>query len=441
MLTLASGWSLAGAQSAAALQGQAEANRQRSCFASAAAPGASEDQQTNGSWVFRESGSRTASHFVTSQPVFPKVIVDGTGQSAQRWTPGPQTAQKMQMILQSFKELCPRPMYLSHTYGVKVLDPKQHTPTSYQLHIGDAFFFYDKSGKVEPMKSGLQHGNMYEGLANVYVNHSFETPSSTGPGRKGMTDGISISEKLTYKDTRLNLRPTPPVYVIGPQNNFATEAKSWREVLGGVPELPTLSAPHFRLQRLEVHHNPRMRGGSVEKTVYHIKNVVFLTHDHQLPFAPLTRGEFFDLLETLDLPADEKNAVQAMRSQFQGSLQAAAILDPEHATLHTGALWYYTAKAAADQRKSIAAIFTNDSKIGHSLVRWKTGYYDGLKDGEIRSLIVEWNEEYRPAHNKDHSQLNSDSKPTFNSDAPGNMRYAMRHNFEWQKLTALLLPP
>lgn len=437
-LAIACSWGLARAQSAPVVPLPAQANHQQVCFTPS---GAADNAQNNGSWVFHQAGTGSASHFVTSQPSFPKSIVDGAGSSARRWTPSALVAQKMQMLLQGFKDLCPRPSYLSHTYGINALNPKQHTPMSYQLHIGDAFFFYDNSGKVSPMKPGLQLGNMYEGLANVYVNYSFESPSQTGPGRKGFTEGVSISEKLTYKDTRLNLRSTEPVYVIAPQNNFADEAKNWQENLQNVPALRNLPAAHFRLQHLTIQHNPKMRGGSVEKTAYDIKNIVFLSHDNQLPFTPLTRGELFELLETLTLPPDEKNAVQAMRSHFQGSLQDGAILAPDHASLHTGALWYYTANAPANQRKPISAIFSTDSHVGHSLVRWKKGYYDGLKDGEIRSLIIEWNETYRPAHNKDHAQVNTDSKPTFNSDAPGNMRYAMRHNFDWSKLMALLLPP
>jgi hypothetical protein len=62
-----------------------------------------------------------------------------------------------------------------------------------------------------------------------------------------------------------------------------------------------------------------------------------------------------------------------------------------------------------------------------------------MKEDEVRSIIIEWSESYRPPQHQSHGKRNATpGEPTFSSDAPDHIRYAMRHNFNWQKLSDLV---
>jgi hypothetical protein len=423
------------------------------------------DTREFGSWVYADSGFRGASHFDTTKSNIPKTLVP--------WTQSPLTFQNMQTILSVFKDACPKPQYLSHTFGVATRESLIPTTKrfTYDLHIGEGYFIYDKAGKVKPMSSGEQFADMYEGVSNISVNVFPEPTGSDGISRKGIKSAFAYANKLTYKDTQLTPRSTGPVYLIPPQNNFAKEARDWKENIPDTMRLSNLPAEYFRLQQIRIQNNPVMSGGSIEKTNYGITNLIFLSKNNKLPFVPLTRERFLGLLDTMKdeeiafqkksvmassdyqkkkdyydkmlneiiKPLEaEKQAVQTARDFFKDSLQSPAIIHQDHIGIVEGYLWLYTSKADKSQRQNITEIFEKDANLGTSLVQFQKGFYDGLKDGEVRSLIIEWGENYRPAQNKDHGKLKPKGEPTTNSDAPGNIRHALRHNFNWSRLTNLV---
>jgi hypothetical protein len=434
------------------------------------------DPREFGSWVFSDANMGRPSHFVPSSPLIPKTLNNGTtGGRPEMWTPSPSHYKVMESIVSAFKDACPKPRYLSHIYGVSVgasvsvfvspSVPKITKRLAYQIHIGEGYLLYDKAGKVEPMSAGRQLADMYEGVATVYVNYFPEPTGSDGISRKGIKSAFAFGNKLTYKDTQLTPRSTGPVYLIPPQNNFAKEAKEWKQNIPDTMRLGNLPAEYFRLQQIRVQNDP------AEKTNYSITNLVFLAKNNKLPFVPLTRERFLRLLDTIkdeeiafqkksvlassdyqkqkdyydkmlngiiqQLEA-EKQAVQTARVFFKDSLQSPAIIHQDHLGIIEGYLWLYTSKADKSQRQNITEIFEKDANIGTSLVQFQKVFYDGLKDGEVRSLIVEWSENYRPEKNKDHSKLKPKGEPTTNSDALGNIRHALRNNFNWSKFTSLV---
>jgi hypothetical protein len=427
------------------------------------AQSALKDTRKFGSWIHTDGKLSTFSHFVPS-PTIPGTIqdkVDGP------WTPTPATRQKMQAILNLFIAACPRPRYLSHTYGVRGTLPfsevmKNH---SYHLHIGEAHFLYDKAGMVEPIKSGKQVANMYDGVIDIYVNHVPRREGAYGISRGQMNSAFKYAHSLSFPKNSNKSRSNGLVYQIPPQNNFVEASELPNETSFDVLKLHKIPEGILKLQHLKIWNRYQEK-----ETIYALENFVFISKNNKLPFVALTRKDFLNLLEiskdeemesfrkNIVLSSDykeqkthydkleakfiqeyqeDKQALQQIREYWKDSLQEPAIIHQEHVALIKGTVWGYRNSQPARERKKIAEIFVSDSNKGTSLVQYQKNFYEGIKDGEVRSIILQWEENYRPERNENHGKLKPEPEPTKNTDTPGHLRYAMRHTFDWSNLAGL----
>ncbi len=155
------------------------------------------DTRTIGSWLYTDGSMGKFDHFKPNLK-FPPATIKGPvkiGYGADKTVKlSPAVQNKMQAILQVFKDAYPKPFKESVCFGVNYSPANVgDKPLAYNIHIGDYGFQYDKLGKVKTINPASQFGNMYEGYGNVYVNYV--------PLAYRLTDligSLNIVEALTY---------------------------------------------------------------------------------------------------------------------------------------------------------------------------------------------------------------------------------------------------
>jgi hypothetical protein len=255
------------------------------------------DTRTFGSWVHITGSKGNLNHFKPGTK-FPPATIKGKT-SSENWTDktvklSPTVQSKIQAILQVFKDAYPQPYKESVCYGVQYIPAiAGDKPLSYNIHLGDYAFAYDNKGKIKAINPGSQLDDMYEGYGNVYVNYIPEELRITT-----LLGNFAPVEKLSYYQKKLGeseftLKPKGKVIMVGPQNNFEKEIKEWQH-----PNPPLVKfsneADNFCSIRI-------LRGNKdaldKSKMQYVVSNLVILSTNNQLPFYPVSRKEFLDLLE------------------------------------------------------------------------------------------------------------------------------------------------
>ncbi len=403
------------------------------------------DTREYGSWVFGISkGKGNDDHF---KPVnkFPPATITGPvkiGYGAEKTVKLPPAVQnKMQAILQLFKDAYPKPYKESVCYGVNYTPVNDgDKPFGYGIHIGDYGFQYNNLGKILPIVPGRQFGNMYEGYATIYVN-SF-------PGSRYTLDGaFEVVKELSYYYSKSDDRKPKPlgeIYLVAPKDNFDKEIKA--EKLTNAPPLSfgNEADNYFTIRHLTGY--PKERENIVN---YKIRNLVMLSADNQLPFKPLTRKQFIDLLEeninekNLNRTAPivgqikkeferNKEVLLLMRKAFANELNQPAIINEKYKSVINGG--YFPDELNA---KTIVNVFVTDRSKGWALYRYDSNFYGSMNEADVKTISVEWvdeinvplNEKFPDANAKDKSgKLLTDVK----------FHRAMQYKFDWGKLASLL---
>jgi hypothetical protein len=427
------------------------------------------DTRIIGSWI-HSVGKGNLDHFKPGAKFPPATITGpvkvgyGTDKTV---TLSPAVQNKMQAILQVFKEAYPKPYKESVCYGVNYIPANVgDKPLAYNIHIGEYGFQYDKLGKIKPINPASQFGNMYEGYGNVYVNYV--------PDAYRLTDligSLNVVEKLSYyggyKSNKL--KPNGEVLMIAPQNNFAAEIKSWKHTNAPSVQFGNEADNYFSIRQLTGYVNK-----SENKVNYKVANYVVVSANNQLPFIPVSCKDFLILLEenlneeaeeaknrfekyvkptqdyvnnkvSIDKTNDENfkerkrkyDLLNLIRETFKNQLEQPAILGREQMQLANAGYYHIFNKKDKPTAKEVSDVFITDKKLGYAIYRRDNDFYKNLKEDEVKTITLEWmdiievplNEPFPTAAAKNKEGL-------LLTDI--NYRAAMRHKFNWNKLASLL---
>jgi hypothetical protein len=407
-----------------------------------------------GSWLYGDGKNFTDNHFAPMIK-FPPATYTNIYKIA------PDVPKKMMEIVQVFKDVFPKPYKESITYGFQgMLKLKADEVYAYYLHIGEYGFQYDKQGKVKPINFASQFGNNYNGYLNVYINYS--------PGDVLPLGNMTILQN-SYDGK--NYKLIDRLDIIPPQNNYSNEAE-YQNIKN--PPSPTSfikSASNkfnsFRYIEFK-DYSPQM---------WQIrKELVFITADRKIPYTTISKGEYLDFLikmqeliikrKQIDFDIATKNnppskeyletkkegetrvewnikVINAIKEQNKNDLNSPAIVHPKHWELIRNDGYYdayYTTSKGLEYDK-IKDVFIKDAEKGYSISRYNAHYYDNLKPGDVKSIIVQWNHYYHtethPDFGKRH-EYKSSGKLNYFSDNPYSFFNALMNKMDWDKIAALL---
>ncbi len=406
------------------------------------------DTRQYGSWVHAR-GESSYSHFKPGLTV------------------PPSKQNKMQSILQVFIDAYPKPYKESVCYGVKGLTKGTGNKSiAYNIHLGDYGFTYDDAGKIKAINPGSQLGDMYEGYGNVYVNYIPEELRITT-----LLGNYAPVEKLSYYQKKLGesefkTKPKGKVIMVGPQNNFQKEISEWKH-----PNPPSIK---FNSEA-DNYCSIRILKGNQDafdknKMQYVVSNLVILSTNNQLPYNAISRKEFLDLLEenlneeaeveknryekyfskNSDKAAEEKmfnennkerkrkyDVINLIRNVFNNELDKAAIIGVEQVGLTNAGYYHIFNRKTVPTAKEVSDVFITDKLKGYALYRYDANFYKGLKDDEIKTIAVEWNDVCFVPLNEKFPDANAKNKDGL-LFTDTNYHAAMRYKFNWAKLASLL---
>ena len=425
------------------------------------------DTRTIGSWLYTDGSMGKFDHFKPYLK-FPPVTIKGKisktnwGDKTVKLSPAIQN--KMQSILQVFKDAYPKPYKESVCYGVRYTPALAgDKPLAYNIHIGDYGFQYDNAGKVKPINPASQFGNMYEGYGNVYINYV--------PDAYRLTDligSLNIVNALTYYNGHYDenkIKPKGEVIMIAPQNNFSAEIKSWKHTNAPSEKFGNEADNYFSIRQLT---------GYVDKnkntTSYKVANYVVVSNNNQLPFKPISREEFLVLLEEnlneeaevaknanknssdyatnkayYDKMANENTAerkrkydlINLIKEVFKNELDKPAILAKDQKDLANAGYYHIFNVKEKPTAKEVKDLFITDKKLGYALYRRDSDFYKGLKEDEVKTITIEWMDIIDVPLNEKFPDANAKNKEgLLYTDI--SYRAAMRHKFDWVKLAGLL---
>lgn len=428
------------------------------------------DTRTIGSWVFSTGNMATLDHFKPTVK-FPPATIKGRTSSA-NWADktvklSAAVQNKMQAILQVFKDAYPQPYKESVCYGVNYVPAiAGDKPLAYYLHLGDYRFSYDKGGKIKPINPASQLGNMYDGYANVYVNYIPEQLRLTS-----LMSSVEVKEKLSYytkkplEEGDRKVKPKGKVLMVGPQNNFANEIKGWNLTNPPTAKFNNEADNFFSLRHLT---------GSINKTenkvYYRVSNLVIVSANNQLPFIPVNRKEFLDLLEENlnedaevqkilhqkspdygknkayydkmyeDNSKDRKrkyDVINLIRETFKNELELPAIIGPNQVGLTNAGFYHIFNVKKVPTAKEVSDVFIIDKQKGYALYRYDVNFYKGLKEDEVKTIAIEWEDKITVPLDESFPDANAKNKEGL---LLTNVNYyaAFRNKFNWSKLASLL---
>ncbi len=257
--------------------------------------------------------------------------------------------------------------------------------------------------------------------------------------------------------------------MIAPQNNFATEIKSWKHTNAPSEKFGNEADNFFSIRQLT---------GYVDKnkntTSYKVANYIVVSNNNQLPFKPISREEFLVLLEenlneeaeeaknrfekyvknTEDYKQNKKSIdktneenfndrkrkydlINLIRVVFKNELDKQTILARDQKDLANAGYYHIFNIKEKPTAKEIKDVFITDKKLGFALYRKDNDFYKNLKEDEVKTITLEWMDIIDVPLNEKFPEANAKNKDgLFMTDV--NYRAAMRYKFEWVKLAGLL---
>ena len=393
----------------------------------------------------------------------------------------PSKQNKMQSILQVFIDAYPKPYKESVCYGVKVITKGTGNKSiAYDIHLGDYGFAYDDAGKVKAINPGSQLGDMYEGYGNIYVNAIPEGARTTISSEQGLKLLNKLSFYSNTQQTNTKERPNGKVFAVGPQNNFAEVLKNLDADIKNYnlnkPNVPTAkfgneADNYFAIRRLSASVKRD------DKTVsYVVSNFVVVSLKNQLPFIPVTRKEFLNLLEdnlneeaqlykdrfekyvkptadyaknkeSIDKTNDDNfkdrkrkyDVINLIRDVFKNELDKPAIIGSNQIGLTDVGFYHIFNVKTVPTAKEVNDVFLNDKNTGYALYRMDNNFYKGLKDDDVKTIAFEWEEKLLNLPiTENFTDANYIDKASGKLLTEVKFGRAIQHKLDWAKLASLL---
>jgi hypothetical protein len=261
------------------------------------------------------------------------------------------------------------------------------------------------------------------------------------------------------------LKTKGEVLMIAPQNNFAAEIKSWEHTNAPDVKFGNEADNYFSIRHLIGYTDK-----SKTEVTYKIANYVIVANNNQLPFVPITRKEFLDLLEenlneetevqkTLnqkssdyatnkayyDKMTDDNNkerkrkydVINLIRETFKNELEQPAILGTEQMQLANAGYYHIFNKKANPAAKEVSDVFVTEKLQGYALYRRDNNFYKNLKEDDIKTITIEWEDKITVSLNENFPDADTKNKDgQLYTDV--NYYAAMRYKFNWAKLASFL---
>jgi hypothetical protein len=372
---------------------------------------------------------------------------------------------KLKTLLSVFKDAYPNPQGACITYSLqKVAKEKPNdAPRLIKLYLNAYQLENDGKGGLNkldvandiPGKFTGEPPN-YDGLLSVFIN---KIPHDEQYG---------FFQKQKQFDEILKTKQIPNVsgiYMMPPQNNFE-EAASYNTAAVyknmAVPKADNADSDldKYTVFRFVSYFNDN-KYGLVER---HMDKII-LTGYNKLPYKPLTRGEFIEVLllkhktefnkfkndnekeevqkqmnekaknlylKNLQRYENEITALEKIKELNKNDLSKPATLSIANKNIVNDLYSYaYNSKNYAElQIQKLKEVFIDDVKMGYTPCKF-IKYYQSAKDEDIQSIMVNWSYELPVGNNpKANEHPNLDSR---------SMYQAIKNNLDWSKLEALLM--
>jgi hypothetical protein len=370
---------------------------------------------------------------------------------------------KLKSLLSIFKDAYPNPQGACITYTLqKVAKEKpNYAPRFIKLYLNAYQLENDGDGGLNQLNvandiSGKFTGmpQNYDGLLSIFINL---IPQDEQYG---------LFQKQKQFDEILKTKQIPNVsgvYMMPPQNNFE-EAAAYKsgEVFKNmkIPEANIGNdADKYTVFRSVSYFNDG-KYGLVERHM----NKIILTSYNKLPYKPLTRGEFIEVLllkqktefnkfknnnekEEVQKQMNEKaknlylknlqrfeneiTALEKLKELNKNDIDKPATISISNKNIVNDLYGYaYNGKNYAElQLQKLKEVFIDDIKIGYTPCKL-IKYYKSMNDEDIQTIMVNWSYELPVGNNpKANEHPNMDSR---------SMYQAIKNKLDWSKLQALL---
>ncbi len=371
---------------------------------------------------------------------------------------------KLIILRNVFKDAYPNPQGACITYSLNTIGKEKPADIPRFIYLRINAYQLENDGK-----GGLNQLNVandvpgkftgkpqnYDGLLSVFIN---KIPAD---------DDYGLFRKLKQFDEILKTKQihnVSGVYMMPPQNNFEeTAAYNSAGVYKNmtVPSGENVDADlnKYTVFRFVSYANEEY--GVVER---HMDKII-MTSYNKLPYKPLTRGEFIEILllkhktalhkfkndnekEEVQKQMNEKaknlylknlqrfeneiQAIEKLKELNQNDLQKPATLSVANKNIVNDLYGYaYNSKNYAElQTQKLKDIFIDNLKNGYTLCKL-IKYYQSAKDEDIQSIMVNWYYELPVANNpKFNEHPNIDNR---------SMYQAIKNKLDWAKLEGVLM--
>jgi hypothetical protein len=450
-----------------------------------------------GSWILTLYSDRIDDHFAPKNK-FPPTALSAGNSAKMALNAARQKA--LVDLMNVFKELYPKPHLESMLFRLDANLPDYKTPTpylSFSTSPKGEKFQYDNLGKVKKLNYGSQVGGVYnDGYMNINVNYSI----SKDIGKLSRFSGFfELAGRLSFKNSNTDdmneYDPKPKrkhglLYYLPAKNNFDVAANFQKIKVKPTYELAnaTTTMNYWR------HFEPTYPNNGYYSAKMH--NLVIMGYNGQMPYSPITRGEYLELWEEclqeglVALDERLKNRVAEGLKNNKDFLKSADytywekdissqkkasnflieqckkikknnetqlnkptyFLPTKYISKDKNDIPLYTNLSAEYATKALNEIFTDDVNAA-TVVRPNPNYYKGMKPDEIRCIMVEWFDGeivLGGKFNKDPELFNANkpydnSNETYHDPLRNGKRVvdyclprALTYRMDWKKLEALL---
>jgi hypothetical protein len=419
-----------------------------------------------GGWVFL-NGKEVYDHFKGGDK-FPPASLKSTA-LASSYAITPKMQNKVTQLIQAFKDAYPKPYLESMMFDLRAIKKAtNNNATRFSMNVGDYPFFYTANGDVKPINVMSQLGSMQKVAikVNTYPNEEKSSNMELLPFQKMHYYLKAIEEKDFYGIKSL--------HIITPQVNAEeyVEKSSFKSKVFDyqIPNEP--NSPYIKWYTIITRDDKKFNFDNVE-------NSIILTYNKQLPFIPLTKKQFLELIElSIQKNIEQHNKVvafmkpelgykdkdfkkaaqiskeyleqlalvQEIRTNNLNTINEKALINPYYSNLmlNVSLIEVFIANKndkgprAEKNEYDFSDLFITEESRAYIPARIDKNYYKTCTAYEIRTIEIKWKYKTRRPTHSDYQKIRTESGSYIFSDEPGSLMNSIVHKLDWKKLELLL---
>ncbi len=371
---------------------------------------------------------------------------------------------KLILLRNVFKDAYPNPQGACITYSLNTISKEKPADVPRFIYLSINGYQLENYGN-----GGLNQLNVandipgkftgkpqnYDGLLSVFIN---KIPAD---------DDYGLFKKQKQFDEILKTKQIPNVsgiYMMPPQNNFEKAAAYNSAAVYKNMKLPSGDNVDTDLDKYTVFRFVSYANEEYGVVERHMDKII-MTSYNKLPYKPITRGEFIDILllkhktafnkfkndnekeevlkqmnekaknvylKNLQRYENEITALEKLKELNTNELGKPATLSIANKNIVNDLYGYaYNSKNYAElQTDKLKQVFIDEIKIGYTPCKL-IKYYKSAKDEDFQTIMVNWYYELPVANNPKYNEHPSvDSRSFYQS---------IKNNLDWSKLEVLLL--